>query len=354
MRNRWMLAGLLAALVATAPGCSRPAADGAGPRLSAPAAVHVKTVHPRTGRDRQVTVEQPAEVAAYYRASLYAEVSGTVRFLEKAMGDPVRAGERLIEIDPVQAQQGSPKAVLRAPIDGVISARTVDPGAFVPSATIVPGSPALLTIERTDIVTVSMPVPDGFAAFVDKGTEAEIRMDSFPGRALKCRLTRIAPSLSPADRSLRVEVDLYNGTADEHRLFLARARRNQRADLKSRTLPVFPQGVEANGAARLVPGMYGRMKLVLRSLEDAVLIPSSAVLRQGGLPYVYFVENGTARRRRVRVEMDDGSVARVFVLEQVSGVEASRPLAERDQIVLTGQGELEDGREVQASLTEWN
>ncbi|MFZ4610650.1 MAG: hypothetical protein ACOYNM_12600, partial [Gemmataceae bacterium] len=134
---------------------------------NAPVGIRVKTINPKMGAGLVVSVEQPAEVAPYYRASLFAKLGGTITFLEKDIGDKVTAGEKLIELDPtVQEAQLQNKLIIKAPFDGVIATRSVDPGTFVPSAAIVPGSPALLVIEKTDIVTVSMQVPDTFVAYV--------------------------------------------------------------------------------------------------------------------------------------------------------------------------------------------
>lgn len=322
---------------------------GAGASASA---IRVKTGRPKIGAGQPMNVEQPANVTAYYRADLYAPLAGTVKVIEKTMGDEVKAGEVLAVLDPVDRQLvGADKTLLRAPFDGVISTRAADPGTFVPSATVVPGTPAIISLVRTDIVTVSMRVPDSFAAYVTSETEAELRVDSFPGRALRCRPSRISPAMSAADRTLAIEVDLYNGTKAEFDAFVAKETRTGNADLKSRGLPVFPEGLDAKGAASLKPGMYGRMKLLLANEKGAATIPSSAIFRDGGVAYVYRVENGVAKRARVQVESDDGTQARVFWLDSQGGVDASREMSETDEIVLTNQGELEDGSPVVTSPT---
>ena len=65
-------------------------------------------------------------------------------------------------------------AHVKAPWDGTVVDRHVDPGSFVQNAST--GHPtALVTLERTDIVTVVMRVPDNVAPFVKMGTEADPR-----------------------------------------------------------------------------------------------------------------------------------------------------------------------------------
>jgi multidrug efflux pump subunit AcrA (membrane-fusion protein) len=320
-------------------------AQGTGPEI------RVKTIRPKTGTDLSVSVEQPAEVAPYYRVELQSQVAGTLKFLEKDIGDKVVAGERLAEIEPMeQAGDRKAKGVLTAPFDGVIARRSADPGTFVANPAIVSGVPPLLVVERTDIVTVSMRVPEAYVAQVGRDTEAELRLDAMPGRVLRFKPTRLAPSLDPADRTLQIEVDLYNGTAEEHRQFLEKAKLNRNADLKGRALPEFPKGLEAGTAARLLPGMYGKMRLRLKRFQNAPVIPSSAIVRRGGLPYLFRLESGVARLRPIAVELDDGLLARVYWLDKDAGRDVRRELSRDEDLVLTNQGELEDGSRVQGTL----
>jgi multidrug efflux pump subunit AcrA (membrane-fusion protein) len=147
-----------------------PPRDATASSASDSVPIRVKSVHPTTGSDLAVGVEQPANIAPYYRADLFAKIAGTVAFLEKDMGHTVTKGEKVVVIEPIQ---GTPAEValgeLRAPFDGVIAARAVDVGTFVPSAMIVPGAMPLVTIVRTDIVTVAMRVPDTVAQLVGNG-----------------------------------------------------------------------------------------------------------------------------------------------------------------------------------------
>ena len=60
----------------------------------------VKVVHPKRDPSVQLTVEDPAaNVEAYYRADLRARASGLVKAVYKDIGDRVRQGELLAEID---------------------------------------------------------------------------------------------------------------------------------------------------------------------------------------------------------------------------------------------------------------
>ena len=248
-------------------------------------------------------------------------------------------------------------ATIRAPFDGVVTHRNVDPGSFVQDAA--GGHPdPLLTLARTDIVTVYMKVPDNYASFVNRDTEAIIQMSSLPGVEIHAKVTRFSPSLlNPEhDRTMRVEVDLYNGTADQYKRFLAREQASGNADLKSHKLPTLPQvkgkepGAQALG---LLPGQYGKMRLVLRSFQGSYLLPSNAVLSQGGASYVFLVKEGRVVKVPVEIQADNGKTVKLVLIEKLAGGEIKRELTGKEEVVFSNQGELGEGQAVKPVAVQW-
>ena len=61
--------------------------------------------------------------------------------------------------------------------------------------------------------------------------------------------------------------------------------------------------------------------------------------------------SGVAHRFRVSIELDDGTLARVFWLEQENGKDMSRELNPKEEIILSNQGELEEGTAVEPVLS---
>jgi multidrug resistance efflux pump len=246
-------------------------------------------------------------------------------------------------------------ATVRAPWDGVITARKVDPGSFVRSSATGQGEP-LLTLERSDIVTITTPLPDNYAPFVAPGTSVSIEMSELPGVVFQGKVTRFAPSLinSANDRTMRVEVDLWNGDPAGYEAFIAREKASGGAGLKGGKEPLLPtvRG-PVSGDVRLTPGMYGKMRLVLRKLTKVPLIPSSALVNQGGKSYLFLVQDGRAHQYPVEVQVDDGKMAKVVLEETINGQDVPRELTPNDVIVYTNQGELTDGQAVRATPTKW-
>ena len=75
-------------------------------------------------------------------------------------------------------------------------------------------------------------------------------------------------------------------------------------------------------------------------------LSSAAIVRLGGVPYLYRVESGLAHRARVSIGVDDGTLARVFWLEREKDIDISRELSEKEEIIMSNQGELEEGTAV--------
>jgi multidrug resistance efflux pump len=279
----------------------------------------------------------------------------------KAKLEAVRADvnlkQALVEVarkEKDRAQALADYARIVAPFDGVITARNIGPGSFVHDSSSGHSEP-LLMVERTDIVTVFMRLPDNFAPLVRRDTEAIVEMSELPGMLIHGKVTRFAPSLHAADRRMRVEVDLFNGGADEYQRFLTKEKVAGYADLKSARVPLLPKVTSRDGVdrrQRLLPGMTGTMQLVLGT-KNAYLIPSNAIFNQGGKTYIFEVSDGVARLVPVDVQMDDGHMARIAVIRQVGNEEIKKDLTGDEVIVASNQGELSDGQAVRPVAVDW-
>jgi multidrug resistance efflux pump len=282
-------------------------------------------------------------------------------------------------------------ARIAAPFDGVITDRTVHPGMLVQNAS-TGRADALLTVDRTDIVTLVMKVPDNFAPYVTQGTDAVIRIDQYPGATIKGKVTRVTPSILNRDRTLRVEVDLYNGSEADYKQFAARCVATWLPPLLSTNplervlleqaandvwskdcrsvLDPFPLRPQVSGASgrevHLKPGMSGYMRLNLQQFRNVALIPANAVYTVGGNQYVLAVEDigktekdvGVTRQLPVRVQVNDGKVAKVAVIVRPADplrgqTEETRELRPEETFILSRQLEIGDGQRVKVSVEDW-
>ena len=318
--------------------------------LADPSLSSVKTVHPRSDAQFNLWVEQPAEVAAYYQVSLYNETAGRVTFLEKDIGQSVAQGEKLVAIET----SGAPPEVLLAPFEGVVSGRGVDPGSFVPSAAVVPGAKALLSLERNDIVTISSKMPDRIAPVIHPRTEVEIEMNGlWSGAPIHAQVSRVSPSLSKSDRTIKLEVDLYNRSESAFKDFMTASTANAFQNLKGREPPQLPKGLPEGKGAGLMPGSYGKMRIQLQPPPNELLLPSSVIHYQGGVPYVFRVDNGSVKKIPVEIDVDDGETLHLWLKLPEGGQTLRSSVNPSDEFVISNQDELEDNQPIASVLVSW-
>lgn len=174
-----------------------------------------------------------------------------------------------------------------------VASRQVDEGARVSVGD------ALFTLIDTDpLVLAVMVTPEDYERFA-VGQRVALRGPT--GREMDGRVARVAPSFDPESRQARVEIEVAN-----------------------------PEGA-------IPPGAFVRSRAVLRTLEDATVIPAVALTRRDGQQVVFAVEGEVARM--VPVEPLLRSEGRVAVrAEGLSG-----------RVVTLGHQRLSDGAAVRVT-----
>ncbi len=171
--------------------------------------------------------------------------------------------------------------VLRAPYDGVITRRFIDPGAFVRSAADGTTTP-LLAIASRGRIRLTMDVPEPAVPNVRRGTRIQLTIPALGTNTLSVTVSRTAWSLNPDTRTMRVEADL---------------------DDRGGTLQ---------------PGMYARARIHIEA-ESALTVPSAAIRVRAGETYLLVVRNGLAVEAPVTVGYDNG--IRAAILDGLAGDE---------------------------------
>src|SRR5262245_45009280 len=217
-------------------------------------------------KDLTYTITLPGNIAPLYQTTLYAKVSGYLKWIGPDKGDAVKKNNVVAIIDAPEVEEQyqqaaadykikkitferltkvwkeSPdviakqdvdvaeaafegaknlmqqRAVLRdytkvrAPYDGVITARFADPGALIQVATTsATNAIPLFTIMDLDTVRVYTNVPQDDSPWVRAGeTKATVTVKELPDRSFTGTVTRSTLALDPSTRSLLVEVDLPN------------------------------------------------------------------------------------------------------------------------------------------------
>lgn len=172
----------------------------------------------------------------------------------------------------------------------IVGERFVDEG-----ATLSANAPMLSILDITTLRAV-FHVTERDYARIRVGLAALVAVDALPGRLFEGYVARIAPIFQEASRQARIELELPN-----------------------------TEGL-------MKPGMFVRARLELARAEDAVLVPSSALVRREGQQGVFLIDGDAARLVPVQIGIMEEGMAQILTPEDLSG-----------EVVTLGQHLLEDG-----------
>ena len=326
------------------------------PLLAAAPPAEVSVTTPRRG-DIHRFVTLPGTLRADRQVTLHAKVAGYLKSIAVDRGDRVKAGQLIAELElpEIVAERAKHNAELKiaqleaermksarakapdlitpaaadtaearlamaqaslaanetllqysriaAPFDGVVTARFVDQGAFVPAATAggTPAAAAIVTIMDYSTVRVRVAVPEIEAARIQVGQPVVVTTESLPGRTFRGTVTRHSGALDEATRSLVVEADLPN----------------------------------ADGTLR--PGMYVIVKIGVEQHRNVTLVPAAALVREKAAGFLFTLADGKAQRIPVKYGFNDGA-----------SVEILEGLPENARVLVPGKTPLVNGQEVTA------
>jgi RND family efflux transporter MFP subunit len=96
--------------------------------------------------------------------------------------------------------------LLKAPFDGIVTARNTDIGQMVNAGS---GS-ALFVVAQVDPLRVYINVPESMTGDVKVGGSAELRFSEIPGKTFVGKVVRTARAIDPTSRTLLTEIDVPN------------------------------------------------------------------------------------------------------------------------------------------------
>lgn len=314
--------------------------SAAGPRRQSVPTVRVE----KPARDTVAyTLQSTGDVVSIQQASIYSKVSGNLDHVYVNLGAVVRRNQLLALIDTTElAQQvqqtaatyytartdfqrkkqlldenlvakqdfDNAEALLKvaqanyemaktrlgyaritAPFGGTITNRFLDPGALVN-----PNGSTLFTLMNLDSVKVVINILEKDIPLITIGNEAVVTADALPDHPVEGRVGRLSQAVDPSTRTMAAEIFVPN---KDH---------------------------------RLKPGMYATVTLVLSEHPNAITIPAQAVLKDANGPFVYVVDNKTAKRVPVQTGIEQAS--RTEIVSGLSGTES---------LITTGQQFVRDG-----------
>ena len=212
--------------------------------------------------------------------------SGARSEARQALQARLRAAQAAHDLATIELQH----TIISSPMDGIVSHRHVDSGAYVTTT-----DPPVVTIEAMQTVKIEVPISERDIVAVRPGHRALIEVDAYADEPFPGTVRRLGPTVDPSSRSGEVEIGL------------------------------------ANPDYRLKPGMFAKVTLVLAEREDVVIVPRDALRPDGSETTVFVVRDGTAYQQPVSTGLMNDTL-----------VEIRDGVAEGDEVVLSGHNSLQD------------
>lgn len=197
------------------------------------------------------------------------------------------------EVELIKAQIA--KTEIRAPFGGIVGLKNVSEGSFVNNSTII------ASLQNINPIKIDFSIPERYSSMVEVGDEINFTI-SGNNKKYVGRVYAIEPKIDPVTRTLQI------------------------------------RALCSNTGREIFPGSFANVELVLKKIENAILIPSEALIPDIRGQKVFLYKNGSA----VSKQVETGIRTDVNV-QLTSGV------SEGDTIITSGMLQLRPGAPITIS-----
>jgi len=185
------------------------------------------------------------------------------------------------------------KSRITAPFDGVIGLRSVSEGAYI-----TPGS-VVATLYNISPAKIEFAIPGRYSTQVSEGKIIRFTIES-DVKVFEGKVYALEPRIDPATRTLKL------------------------------------RALADNSNGMLLPGQFVKVDLILQTINNAILVPTEAVIPEQDGKKVFILENGKAKEVKIETGIRSNTE-----LEVISGLQAN------DTLITTGMLQLRSGMEVE-------
>ena len=154
----------------------------------------------------------------------------------------------------IQAQIG--KTTIRAPFSGKIGLRNISPGTYVTPTTLIS------KLVSSNPLKITFSIPEKYASEINKNTEIKFTVPNI-SETFKAKIYAIEPEIETTTRTLKI------------------------------------RALAENSSGKLLPGTFANIELPLKNIQDAILIPTEAIIPVQEGKKVFISENGKAKSVKV-------------------------------------------------------
>lgn len=183
---------------------------------------------------------------------------------------------RLCQAQLAQARANYANSIINSPIDGVVTARYINPGELAGT------SNPVLSVVNLDKVVVRVDVDESLINTLKEGAVVDVKVAAASKTPYKGTITNVALAASPTTKAYQVKIQISN---PDH---------------------------------LLKPGMYAEVALTGQG-GKGIILPRGVVLKSGDRETVWLISDGVAKKHEVKTSsLDDKNV---LVLSGLSGGE---------------------------------
>lgn len=188
---------------------------------------------------------------------------------------------------------------IRAPFDGIVTARNMHPGALVGPSSGQSGSQPIVHIDSLGRLRLVVPIPESYVSGVREGQQVSFTVPAFPGQSFRAPIARISHDIDQKTRTMAVELDVRN-----------------------------PQ---------ITPGTFANVQWPIQRAHPTLFVPATAITTNLQRTFVIRVREGKAEW----VDVNTGSTAN-------GKTEVFGELKAGDQVVARASDEISSGTQVLA------
>ncbi len=200
------------------------------------------------------------------------------------------------EVDVIKAQ--IEKTEIRAPFDGIVGLKNVSEGSFINSSTII------ASLQNINPIKIDFSIPERYAASIKLGDKVNFKVIGKEEQDV-AKVYAIEPKIDPVTRTLKI------------------------------------RAIYSNSAGNILPGAFADVELVLDKIENALMIPSQALVPELKGQKVYLYKSG----KIVSQKIETGIRTDVKV-------QATEGLNPNDTLITSGILQVKDG--IQVKIAEFN
>ena len=215
-------------------------------------------------------------------------------FISGQARDEAENNLRVAEAGVQLAEARLAKMEIKAPFSGIIGLRVVSVGDYAKEGS------DIVNLESIDPLKVDFRVPEIYLKQIQVGQTLHVSLDAIPGKTFEGKVFAVNPLVDAAGRAIVI------------------------------------RALVRNSDTSLRPGMFARVRLITRNLQDALAVPEQAIVPLGDDQYVFKVTGGRAIRVKVEIgQRRDGKVEIVKGLEPTDMVVTAGHLKIRDGVPVT-------------------